>query len=703
MRHELPDGFQKDVVGYCDPLSVLPGSRIGFKFSAWNQAVDQTASCQVVELISGDDRPHGTGLIERALDIEVDDFALVHQPLRPGSYAHIENVPGASAACLGLRFFPTLLRESYQCLLAWGELRLEVSNAGVRAVTGDLVLNMEQSMLSHRWYELRLVLGAQAELKLERLSEYRAEPGLAKTITGVSLHAPEAADLYLACNALRATHFNGRLENPWLAGGEGDIARWDFAQDIASQQIVDVSGNGLHGILCQNPTRAVTGSLWRSDVQNYQDAPEQYAAIHFHEDNLTDAEWRDSVVLQVPEDLTSGQYALKVSVGDDLDYVPFFVKAPRNQRRDLAYLVPTASYLAYANQRMGLIDGPFGSPKIFDANQAFLKSHADLGDSMYEHHADWSGVHFSSRLRPVMNMKPMNPTWQFNADTHLTAWLHHMEQDFDVLTDEDLHLEGAAALEGYRTVITGTHPEYYSTAMRDGLSSWLGQGGRLMYMGGNGFYWRVAFQPDNPAIMEVRRAEDGTRAWIAEPGEYYHQFGGEYGGMWRRLGLPPNELVGIGFAAQGFDGGTHYRLQPGALNPRAAFIMAGIGAGVQQVIGDYGNQGGGAAGEEIDRWDASLGSPAHAVILAQSEGHRPGMLRVKEEFHMMEYPDREDPKVRADMVFFEVPGGGAVFSTGSISYAGSLAHNNYDNDIERLTANVLHRFLDATPFEMPDS
>jgi len=42
-----------------------------------------------------------------------------------------------------------------------------------------------------------------------------------------------------------------------------------------------------------------------------------------------------------------------------------------------------------------------------------------------------------------------------------------------------------------------------------------------------------------------------------------------------------------------------------------------------------------------------------------------------------------------------------VWSTGSISYVGSLAHGGYRNGISRLTANVLRRFLDGTPFEMP--
>ena len=203
--------------------------------------------------------------------------------------------------------------------------------------------------------------------------------------------------------------------------------------------------------------------------------------------------------------------------------------------------------------------------------------------------------------------------------------------------------------------------------MLDGLDTWLGQGGRLMYMGGNGFYWRIAFHPDNPAIIEVRRAEDGTRAWIAEPGEYFHQFSGEYGGLWRRLGRPPNRLVGVGFAAQGFDGGTYYRLNPDAIDTRAAWILDGVQGG--DVIGDYGTQGGGAAGEEIDRFDPTLGSPEHGLVIATSEAHRPGMLRVKEEFHMT-VPVGDDAKVRADMTFFETPAGGAVFSTGSISYAG---------------------------------
>jgi N,N-dimethylformamidase len=50
------------------------------------------------------------------------------------------------------------------------------------------------------------------------------------------------------------------------------------------------------------------------------------------------------------------------------------------------------------------------------------------------------------------------------------------------------------------------------------------------------------------------------------------------------------------------------------------------------------------------------------------------------------------------MVFFETPNGGAVWSTGSIAWCGSLSWNGYDNNVSRLTGNVLRRFLDPRPF-----
>jgi N,N-dimethylformamidase len=124
-----------------------------------------------------------------------------------------------------------------------------------------------------------------------------------------------------------------------------------------------------------------------------------------------------------------------------------------------------------------------------------------------------------------------------------------------------------------------------------------------------------------------------------------------------------------------------------------------------EVLGDFGHSGSGAAGLELDAFSTGLGSPAHALVVATSEDHSNAFQLVNEEMNVSfaGADGRFSPAVRADIVFFEHPGGGAVFSTGSIAYVGSLDHNGYDNNIARLTGNVLRRFLDATPFVMPSA
>jgi N,N-dimethylformamidase len=63
----------------------------------------------------------------------------------------------------------------------------------------------------------------------------------------------------------------------------------------------------------------------------------------------------------------------------------------------------------------------------------------------------------------------------------------------------------------------------------------------------------------------------------------------------------------------------------------------------------------------------------------------------------------QNPKARGDMVFFETAAGGAVFSVGSISWAGSLSHARYINNVSRITGNVLRRFRDPRPFVVKDA
>jgi N,N-dimethylformamidase len=337
-----------------------------------------------------------------------------------------------------------------------------------------------------------------------------------------------------------------------------------------------------------------------------------------------------------------------------------------------------------------------------DAIDQLLLEHPGVGLSTYDRHADASGVCYSSRHRPVTNFRPTGRHWNFNLDLFIVGWLEHLGVDYDVITEEDLHEEGLDLLRPYNVVLTGSHPEYDSLAMLDALDAYLRQGGRLMYMGGNGFYWRIAHHPTRRGVIEVRRAEGGVRAWDALPGEYHHSFSGEYGGLWRRQGRAPQKLAGVGFISQGFDACSYYRRTAASADPRVAFMFEGI---ADQILGDFGVLQGGAAGLEIDSADPALGTPPHALVVARSENHSNTYELLAEEVRIPHGATDAllSPEIHADLVFFETPAGGAVFSTGSIAYAGSLSWNGFDNNLCRLTTNVLRRFADAAPFPPPGS
>jgi N,N-dimethylformamidase len=283
--------------------------------------------------------------------------------------------------------------------------------------------------------------------------------------------------------------------------------------------------------------------------------------------------------------------------------------------------------------------------------------------------------------------------WQFAADLALLAWLDDSAVSYDVATDEDLHSEGYELLAPYLAVVTGTHPEYYSTAMLDAIGSYLDGGGRLAYLGANGFYWRVAFDPARPGVMEVRRGQGGSRAWEAAPGEGHLALSGERCGLWRHLGRSPQKLTGSGYSAQGFDRSGWYRRLPDSFDPRVAFVFDGVDP---DRFGTSGTIGGGAVGQELDRYDRDLGSPPDALLLATSEGLTEGYQRCVEEI-LFTVPGTNalcDPLVRADVVYHVKAGGGAVFAAGSIAWTGALG---VDRDVSRITRNVLERFVDPAP------
>ena len=751
------------ILGYADAISVAPGETITFMVSSEDGSDYEAA---LVRVIHGDCNPAGPGLKFEPVPSAIDGRHPGQvQRTDAGSYMVVEGFP-EPARRRGFTLFawvwPTLPdRPGLQVIAArWDAARQAGFKLGI-AEGGRLTLMcgdgrgrvdslaLETPMLRRQWYAITAAINpasGKVTLTQQARDTYARTDDSGRVTQRLAVKPARTAAPLLFAGAGQpdgtvGEHFDGKIDSPAVLNGlhgpaaqaavltrplpqwvrDQAVAVWDFGRAIPTTRAEDLGPDRLHGRLVNLPARGMTGWNWTGACHDWTRKPEHYGAIHFHHDDLYDAEWTPSLKLKVPRDLNSGAYALRVANGkSDSEatreyYIAFFVRPPRRRGRpgarpDVVFLAPTCSYLAYANHAEHITareaERTIGRLIEFGHTDVYMYEHPELGGSLYDSHADGAGVCYASRLRPVLNFSPRyhswlggagSGLWQYNADTHLLDWLEQQGVAFDVITDEDLHAEGYAALADYRVVLTGTHPEYHSTAMWDGLQAWLDRGGRLMYLGANGWYWRIAFHAELPGVIEVRRAEDGIRTWAAEPGEYVQSFNGEYGGLWRRNGRPPNVVCGVGFIAQGFDVSSYYRRAPDADDPRAAFVFDGV---ADEIIGDFGLIGGGAAGLELDCISRRLGTPPNTLRLATSERHSPLVLLVNEEFGVVppNLGGDQNDRVRADLAFFETPSGGAVFSVGSIAWCGSLSHHNYDNNVSRITGNVLRRFRDPTPF-----
>jgi N,N-dimethylformamidase len=470
----------------------------------------------------------------------------------------------------------------------------------------------------------------------------------------------------------------------------GVLAAWDFGRETHTDVVPAMGPAATLGRLHQGPMRLVPGAYWQPGILDPQRDPAGFSAVRCHADDQRDAGWRPTASLVLPATLASGVYGVRVQdAAGASDVVPLWVRpASPREARPLAVLAPTYTYLAYGNAPDAML-GPAYWGGDHPSEHA-RRHHPEFGVSLYSRHPDKSGVTMVSRHRPVLTVRPGVRPWGFEADRLLTDWLVREGQSFDVVTDEDLDREALEAIAPYRVLCTGNHPEYGTARMRTALERWIARGGRLCYLGGNGFYWRVSSVSELAGVIECRRPEGGTRPWIADPGEGHHQLDGEAAGLWRRLGAPPQQLVGVGFAGQGFERSAPYRVQASARHGWTAFALEGIDA---SLIGTRGHFGGGAAGQEIDRTDARLGTSPAAVVLATSQGlHDDATLRTVEEL-LSHDPPTADPKVRADITLTPVGTNGAVFAVGSMAFVGALD----DPPIARLLRNVLQRFLDARP------
>ena len=693
------------LVGYSDRLSARPGDAISFKVSS---QVKSSISARLFRSISADPNPDGAGIVENDASEYFSPTSIVatEQPFYPGSYGLTVDQLSAhpkSVITLSALVYPTLTGKHDQTIMSLGNVEICIDKRGCAALkVGNCRVSVSTAMNLKHWYRVNASVGVDGKLSIlqERVEHHFTAPvqtTIKNTDGGIfSGYVSIAARM---TDKIASNYFNGKIEAPKIVVDGEILASWDLSEEISSQNVKALLGPDI--VLQNFPTRAVTSSEWDGSEMCWRHKPSHYAAIHFHEDDIYDFEWETSLTFKIPPKMPSGVYVMRIECDGNQDAMPFYVCPPLGKRSaKLCVLIPTFTYAVYGNHARPDYDISW-QQRIKDWN-AYPYNPAEYphyGLSTYNCHPDGSGICHASHRRPLLNLRPGYITFgdtpcsglrHFQADSHLISWLHAKNIEYDVITDTELQHDGLKAIEGYKAVVTATHPEYHTEQTLNALRDYRDNGGVLHYLGGNGFYWRVARHVENDSLLEIRRAEGGIRAWEAEPGEYYNAFDGTYGGLWRRNGRTPQALVGVGFTAQGEFYGSSYRRKCYA--PEFDWVFDGIEG---DVLGDFGFSGNGAAGFELDHLDKNLGSLTETTLLAQSGSQNSEFVLVPEEqlTHMSTLHGRANEDLTADMIYFKVPGGGAVFSVGSITFCGSLPWNNYNNNISKLLENVLSKSI----------
>ncbi len=748
--------------GYCDRLNPKAGETLKIHVSAEGTT---EVEAQLVRLVHGDENPLGPGFIEREVDSPVNKrWPVQRQYTQQGNFLTVADPANRLALSQGAFtlfafVWPTLLTAGRQVLLGRWDLTSQRGAALGLDAQGRLefwvgdgtrtdAVASELPLLPQLWYFVAASFdpasGTATLHQVPVINRYNSllghvVPLQAESHVQMALRVKPAAceggflvggahESNPARGAFVAQCFNGKIDRPGVLEGAADRAMvealakgeapprdavravWDTSDGYTDRgigdRVTDTGPHGLHAMGFNRPVRGQTGWNWNGRDDCFRLNPKVYGGIEFHDDALTDCRWPVAFELTLPADLKSGCHAVRLRAGDAEEHVVFFVR-PAQPKAAICMLMPTASYLAYANAQLAFETSMAQSitavvPVFTDAEIDYQKNGLEFGLSTYDHHRDGAGVCYTSARRPIINMRPkcrmpgVAWPWQFPADLSIIAWLEHMGYEYDMLTDDDLHVEGLAAIQPYRVVINGSHAEYYSERMLDASEDYLAQGGRIMYLSGNGYYWVVGWREEEPWLMEVRKLEAGSRAWQARPGEHYLACTGERSGLWRHRGRPPQKIVGTGFASEGMDESVPFRRMPDSWHKSVAWIFEGVEG---DVIGDFGLAGNGAAGVEIDRYDLTLGTPPHARILATSEQFSDNYPLVQEEVMYM-HPGlggTQHPGVRCDMVYFTTPQHGAVFSPSSIAWGQALPCKGYDNNVSRIMKNVLDAFVKPGP------
>jgi hypothetical protein len=249
---------------------------------------------------------------------------------------------------------------------------------------------------------------------------------------------------------------------------------------------------------------------------------------------------------------------------------------------------------------------------------------------------------------------------QAPGEWRLLGWLEREGFDYDYYAEAQMH-DGTLNLDAYRVLILAIHPEYWTREMYTTVKRWVFErGGRLMYLAGNGLNCEVTLSGDG-----IMRCLSHVNSLHGEMGGHSDDETVEYESRMHRTLESEAGLLGVVCTSAGLMTAAPYRVERDS-----HWIFAGTELRNGDLFGEktlHERVSGGASGHETDKRSPS--SPPETVLLAKGTNADEG---------------------GAELVYHERPGGGAVFSTGSMTWVPALFP---DAHVSRITRNVLARFL----------
>ncbi len=240
------------------------------------------------------------------------------------------------------------------------------------------------------------------------------------------------------------------------------------------------------------------------------------------------------------------------------------------------------------------------------------------------------------------------------AEWRLLGWLEKVGYTYDFYSETQLHNE-VLDLSAYRVLVLNTHPEYWTRKMYHRVKRWVfEEGGRLIYLGGNGINCEVELLPNDAMLVHNGTIKNLWPEGIGAESRFGKRVESEA------------HLLGVVFDPAGAMTAAPYQVLVGD-----HWVFEGTGLKTGDSFGEqslHRRCPGGASGHETDK--LSLSSPRNVQLLARGFNQDNG---------------------GAQMVYFTTSSGGQVFSVGSICYPSALP---VDETISRITSNVVRRFLE---------